>query len=109
MWCKENLVNHQKVSKYCENNCLCIIYKDFFTTSEGLLAKDNSVIIHNQNLQQLAIEIFKVKILIMMKNVFYFTDNNINNLKSCTHLSRSIVRATHYGTTESITNLGEKI
>ena len=40
---------------------LRIVYKDVSTSFEGLLAKDKSVTIHNWNLQQLFIEIFKVK------------------------------------------------
>ena len=35
-----------------------IVYKDFFTSTEGLLAKDKFVTIDNLNLQHLAIEIF---------------------------------------------------
>ena len=40
---------------------LRINHKVFSTTFEGLLAKDKSVTIHNQILQQLAIEISLVK------------------------------------------------
>ena len=58
---------------------LRIVYKDFLMLFEGLLAKDKCVTIHNWNLQQLAIEIFKVKMgisPIIMKEIFYFSDKN---------------------------------
>ena len=96
---------------HIHERALRIVYKDFSTSFEGLLAKDKSVKIHNRNLQQLAIEIFKLKMgipPIIMKEIFIFSDNNNHNLRSGTHLSRSIVHTTHYGT-ESITNLGAKI
>ena len=51
----------------------------FSTPFEGLLAKDKSVTIHNQSLQQLATETFKVKMgisPIIMKKVFNFSDKN---------------------------------
>ena len=38
-----------------------IVYKDFSRSFEGLIDKDKPVTIQNENLQQLAIEIFKVK------------------------------------------------
>ena len=39
-----------------------IVYKDFSSSFEGLLAKDYSVTIYTRNMQQLLIETFKVKI-----------------------------------------------
>ena len=86
------------------------IYKVFSTSFEGLLAKDKSVTFHNRNLQQLANEIFKVKMgiySIIMKEIFSFSENNSYKLRSDTHLSRTIVQKTHYEI-ESITNLGAK-
>lgn len=78
---------------------LCIFYKGFWTSFKGLLAKDNSVTIPNWNLQQLAIEIFKVKMgnsPITMKEMFNFSDNNNYNLRSATHLIRPFVHTIHY-------------
>ena len=88
-----------------------IVYKDFSTYFEGLLAKDKTVRSHNQNLQQLVIKIFKVKMGIsptIMKEIFNFSDNKNYKSRSGTHLSIPIVHTTHYGT-ESISNLGAKI
>ena len=68
-----NKINH------IHERALRIVYNDFSTPFEELLAKDKSVTIHNQNLQQLAIEIFKVKVgvsPIIMREVFNFSDKN---------------------------------
>ena len=67
--------------------------------------------IHKRNLQQLEIEILKVKIgigLIFMNEIFTFVENNTYNLRSSTHLSRVNVHSTQYGM-ESIGNHGAKI
>ena len=72
-----NKINH------VHERALRIVYKNFSTPFKGLLAKDKSVTIHNQNLQQLQIS---------------FSDNNNYNLCSGTHLSRPILHTTHYGT-----------
>ena len=100
-----NIINH------IHKRDLRIVYKEFWTSFEGLLAKDKSVSISNKNLEQLVIEIFKVKMGIsptIMKEVFSFSDNNNYNFRSDTHLIRPILRTTHYGK-ESITNLRAKI
>ena len=49
-----NKINH------IHKQALRIVYKDFSTSFEVLLAKDN-VTIHNRNLQQLVIDVFKMK------------------------------------------------
>ena len=63
------------------------------------------------NFQQLAIEVFKVKIgigPIIMNEIFTFVENNTYNLRSGTHFSRVNGHSTQYGT-ESFGNLGAKI
>ena len=68
-----NKINH------IHERALRIVYNDFSTPFEELLAKDKSVTIHNQNLQQLEIEIFKLKMGIsttIMKKVINFSDKN---------------------------------
>ena len=88
-----------------------VVYKVSSTSFGGLLAKDKSVTIHNRNLQQLTIKIFKVKMRISSikkKEMFSFSDNNKYNLRSGTHLSRPILHRTQYGT-KHITNIGAKI
>ena len=55
-----NKINHM------QQRALHIVYNDCRSSFEGLLNKDKSVTIHQRNLQQLAIENFKVKIGITM-------------------------------------------
>ena len=88
-----------------------IVYKDFSASLEGLLAKEKSETILNRNLQQLAIDIFKVKMgisPIIMEEIFHFIDNNNYNLRSATHLSRPTVHTTHYAAV-FLTSLAAKI
>ena len=90
---------------------LRIVYKNFSTPFKRLLAKYKPVISHNQNLQQQAIEIFKVKMgipSIIMKEIFSFSGKNNYNLKSGTRLTRPSLHMTHYRTV-FITNLGANI
>ena len=71
--------------------------------------KEKTVTIRNRNLQQLATDIFKIKIKISpvkMKEMLSVSDNKNYNLRSGTHLSRTVLHTTHYG---SIKNLGTKI
>ena len=76
---------------------LRIVYNDYSSSFENLLNKGKSVIIHQRNLQQLAIEIFKVKIAmdpIIMNEIFTFVENSTYNLRGCMHLSRINVHST---------------
>ena len=85
--------------------------KALHIVDDDLLNKDKSVTIHQGNLQQLTIEIFKVKIGIapmIMNEISTFVKNNAYNLRSDMHLSRVNVHSTQYGT-ESIRNIGAKI
>ena len=100
-----NKINH------IHERALRIAYNDYSSSFEDLLNKDKSVTIHQRHLQQLAIEIVKVKIgiaPITMNEIFTFVENNIYNLRSGMHLSRVNVHSTQYGT-ESIGYLGAKI
>ena len=51
---------NNKVARIPERS-LCIVYQDFQSSFSALLISGNSFTIHQQNLQLLAIEIFKVK------------------------------------------------
>ena len=76
---------------------LRIVYSGYSSTFEDLLNKVKSVTIHQHNLQQLAIEIFIVKIGIapkIMNEVFTFVVNNTYNQRSGMHLSRVNVNST---------------
>ena len=51
-----NKINH------IHGRAVCIVYDDYSSSFEDLLNNDKSLTIHQRNLQQLVIEIFKVKI-----------------------------------------------
>ena len=56
-----------------------MVYDDYGSSFEDLFNKDKPVTIHQRNLQQLAIEILKVKIgiaPIIMNEIFTFVKNN---------------------------------
>ena len=88
---------------------LRLVYEDYISSFEELLHKDNSVTVHERNIQALATEVFRVKIGIspkIMEDIFQLKD-------LCLYQSRFPfksfnVRTTHYGT-ETATYLGPKI
>ena len=59
IWMCHNRTNNRKINRLHER-CLRIIYNDKKSSFIELLEKDNSVSIHQRNLQVLAIEMFKV-------------------------------------------------
>ena len=110
IWMIHNRGLNNKIN-HIHERALHIVCNDSSASFEDLLNKDESVTIHQSNLQQLAIEIFKVKIgiaPIIMNEIFTFVENNIYNLRSGMHLSRINVHSTQYGT-ESIGYRGAKI
>ena len=57
---------------------LRILYKDYISSFDDLLVKDNSFRIHHTNLQKLAVKIFKVKINVVpevMKDIYRIVAN----------------------------------
>ena len=50
-----------KKINHLHERALRIVYKDYTSSFEDLLKRDNSVTIHHRNIQSLAIELFKVK------------------------------------------------
>ena len=82
--------SQKKKINHIHERALRIIYDNYSSYFEDLLNKDKSVTIHQRNLQQLAIEIFKVKIgigPIIINEIFTFVENNTYNLRSGTHLA----------------------
>ena len=87
-----------------------LVYKDFTSSFTQLLEKDNSVTIHQRNLQNLALEVFKVKNNLapeVMKEVFVTKDSHYD-LRNKTDFKLYKVRTVSYGT-ETISTLGPKI
>ena len=87
--------SNNRVNKIHER-ALRLVYKDYTSSFDDLLAKDNSFKIHQRNLQKLAIEIFKVKKGIapaIMNNIFKFNDNTYSVRKDTAYFkSRNVGR-----------------
>ena len=80
---------NKKISIY--KRALPIAYNDYSFCFEDLLNKDKSVTIHQGKLQQLAINIFKVKVEIaqmIMNKILTFVENDTYDLRRGKHLSR---------------------
>ena len=89
---------------------LRVVYRDYNATFSELLSKDQSVIIHQRNLQLLATEIFKTKNELnpkIMEEIFTFKNVDYD-LRNNTSLKIGNLKTAYYGT-ESLTNLGAKI
>ena len=96
IWMMHNRSLNNKI-KHIHERALRIVYNDYSSTFEDFLNKDKSIAIHQRNLQQLAIGIFKVKIVIaptIMNEIFTFVENNTYNLRNGMHLSRVNVHST---------------
>ena len=79
---------------------LRLVYKDYTSSFDDLLAKDSSFKIHERNLQKLAIEIFKVKKGIapaIMKNIFEFNYNPYSLRNDTAYFKLRNVRTVRYG------------
>ena len=77
-----------------------LVYKDYTSSFDDLLATDNSFKIHQRNLQKLAIEIFKVKKGIapaIMNNSFEFNDNLCSLRNDTVYFKSRNVRTVRYG------------
>ena len=75
-----------------------LVYKDYTSSFDELLFKDNSFRIHHRNLQKLAIEIFKVKLGIapdIMKNVFPIIENPYDLRNETKFKSRNVNTVRH--------------
>ena len=90
---------------------LKLVYKDNKLSFNDLLELDNSVTIHQRNLQILATEIFKVKNSLapeIMTEVFEIKEPYYNCRSEASHFKRENVKSTHYGI-QSVRHLGLKI
>ena len=78
---------------------LRLVYQNNLSFSE-LLDLDNSVTVHQKNLQVLVTEIYKVKIAIapeIMKDIFELQNSSYNLRSSCNQFRRENINAIHYG------------
>ena len=82
-----------------QERALRLVYKDNKLTFDDLLKLDNSVTIHQRNLQILATEIFKVKNSLapeIMTEVFEIKEPHYNLRSEASHFKREKVKSTHY-------------
>ena len=89
---------------------LRLVYSDFTSSFTELLWKDNSVTVHQKNLQNLAIEMFKVKynlVAKIMNEVFKLKTRSFNT-RHKTDFQRRNVKTVIYGS-ETLWSLGPKI
>ena len=107
MFCSRSLNN--KINKLQER-ALRILYKDYESSFEDLLEKDNTDKIHDRNIKLLAKEVYKVENNILPNALGSFiTKRNLQyNLRHASNFLRDKVSTTSYGT-ESVRILGPKI
>ena len=111
IWMLHSRCNNTKF-KHLHERCLRLIYCDKNSSYEELLEKDGSVSIRHRNIQNLAIEIYKVKnelapmttanIFTAILQVYHYNLRNYNGF-------RLPFARTVYHDTESISYLGPKI
>ena len=101
--------NNRKINRLQER-CLRSIYNDKPSSFNELLEKDGFVSIHEQNVQVLATEMYKISNGLstpLMKDIFPINRNPYNVRQNC-QFSRPPLN-TVYHRTESISNLVPKI
>ena len=80
---------------------LSVTYNDGLSSFEELLERDNSVSVHNRNIQCLAIELYKVFNGIcpnIMKDVFPLSTSSNCDIRSRRTLTTRSVKTVYYGT-----------
>ena len=80
MFCCSRRLNNR--INHIQERGLRIVYRDYTSSFEDLLRKNGTVTVHQRNIQQVAVEMFKAKYGMgssMMKDIFKF---NVNSRKS---------------------------
>ena len=92
--------NNKKINRLHER-CLRTIYNDKQSSFNELLEKDSSVLIHEQNLQVLATELYKISNGLstpLMKNIFPINRNiPIPRINTMYHGTESRILGQKYG------------
>ena len=107
IWMCHSRTNNRKINRLHER-CLRIIYNDKQSSFIKLLEKDNSVSIHQRNLQILAIEMFRVSnglSPVLMNDIFKLRGEQTYNLRKLSQFYRPKVNSVYSGT-ESAPFLG---
>ena len=106
--CHSRKINTQ-INKLHER-ALRFVYNDKSSSFRELLERDNSVTIHERNIQVLLTKIFKVKSGAapeIMTEIFKFKDHSYD-LRKNNCLERRIIKSCKYGS-ETVSNLGAKL
>ena len=108
IWMFHNRTLNNKINKLHEM-ALRIVYKNDNFTFQELLAIDNSITIHQRNLQSLATEMYKVKnnISPLPMQELFNAQENIHDLRNKRSWQIPHARTVHYGT-ETIRYRGPK-
>ena len=99
IWMFHSRQLNSRINKIQER-ALRLVHQDNKLTFDDLLKVDNSVTIHQRNLQILATEIFKVKTSLapeIMTEVFEIKEPHYNFRSEASHFKRENVKSTHYG------------
>ena len=110
IWMFHSRQLNNRINKIQER-ALRLVYKDNKLTIDDLLKLDNSVTIHQRNLQILATEIFKVKNSLAPKiatEVFEIKEPHYKLRSVASHFQRENVKSAHYGI-QPVRHLGPKI
>ena len=110
IWMCHSRTNNRKINRLHER-CLRIVYNDKQSSFIKLLEKDNSVSIHQRNLQILAIEMFKVGNRlppVLMNDIAKLRGEQTYNLRKLFQFYRPKENSV-YNDTESVSFLGPKI
>ena len=109
IWMSHSRNLNNKINRIHEQ-ALRLVYQNNLSFSE-LLDLDNSVTVHQKNLQVLVTEIYKVKNRIapeIMRDIFELQNPSYNLRSSCNQLRRENLKTVHYGL-QSVRYLGPKI
>ena len=71
VWMLHSRSNNNKI-KHLHERCLRIVYQDKQSSYENLLVKDGAVSMHHRNIQALAIEVYKIKMIYQQKFCLIF-------------------------------------
>ena len=81
------------------------MYRDHQSSFKELLQKDQSITIHQKNLQYLAIEIYKVRMDISPKitnKIFRFSKNYVYSLRSGIELEKPSINTVQFGSESTV-------
>ena len=101
---------NNKINRLHET-CLRVTYNDGLSSFEELFERDNSVSVHNRNIQCLAIELYKVFHGIypdIMRDVFPLSTSSNYDIRSRRNFTTRSIKTVYYGT-DSLSYLATKV